>query len=85
MQVIGRQDGSGTSMCPIGYNAAFCAGWDSNNDDYGGQDCADQPLANISQGLIGYNDQFSDRGNTRISWKMEFHKSDYECMKIYLV
>ena len=40
-------------MCPIGYNAAFCAGWDSNNDDYGGQDCADQPLANISQGLTG--------------------------------
>jgi hypothetical protein len=32
---------SGTSMCPIGSNAAFCAGYDNNNDDYGGVDCGD--------------------------------------------
>jgi hypothetical protein len=25
----------------IGENAAFCRRWDSNNDDYGGQDCSD--------------------------------------------
>jgi hypothetical protein len=46
-------NGTGASMCPIGENAVFCAGWDSNNDDYGGQDCADTPLANITTSLIG--------------------------------
>jgi hypothetical protein len=44
---------SGTAMCPIGENAAFCNGWDSNNNDYGNGDCADTPLANISQFLVG--------------------------------
>jgi hypothetical protein len=44
---------SGNSMCPIGENAAFCRGWDSNNDDYGTGDCSDSPLANISYGLMG--------------------------------
>ena len=35
-------NGSGISMCPIGENAAFCRGWDSNNGvDYGYQDCGD--------------------------------------------
>jgi hypothetical protein len=34
-------NGSGNSMCPIGANAAFCQGWDSNNGDYGGSDCGD--------------------------------------------
>jgi lipoprotein NlpI len=44
---------SGNTMCPIGNNAAFCQGWDSQNDDYGGQDCADTPLANITTDLVG--------------------------------
>jgi tetratricopeptide (TPR) repeat protein len=46
-------NGSGNSMCPIGNNAAFCQGWDSNNDDYGNSDCADEPLANITTPLMG--------------------------------
>lgn len=46
-------NGSGNSMCPIGNNAVFCNGWDSNNGDYGGQDCSDSPLANISYSLMG--------------------------------
>ena len=29
------------SMSPTGENAAFCRGWDNNNDDYGGHDCGD--------------------------------------------
>jgi hypothetical protein len=43
---------TGASMCPIGENAVFCSGWDSNNDDYGDQDCADTPLANITTSLM---------------------------------
>ncbi|MGA9153893.1 MAG: hypothetical protein WBZ36_25215, partial [Candidatus Nitrosopolaris sp.] len=46
-------NGSGTAMCPIGENAAFCSGFNSNNDDYGSGDCSDTPLANISQRLVG--------------------------------
>jgi tetratricopeptide (TPR) repeat protein len=46
-------NGSGVAMCPLGENAVFCSGWDSNNDDYGGQDCADEPLANITTDLTG--------------------------------
>jgi hypothetical protein len=44
---------SGNSMCPISENAAFCRGWDSNNDDYGDQDCGDEyanytgPITNL--------------------------------------
>ena len=38
--LAGAKAATGTSMCPIGNNAAFCAGGDSNNGvDYGYQDC----------------------------------------------
>ena len=33
---------SGISMCPIDENAAFCRGFDNNNDDYGTGDCGDE-------------------------------------------
>ncbi len=49
-------NGSGSSMCPIGSNAAFCAGWDSNNGDYGDWDCGDaynNYTGPFSSGLIG--------------------------------
>jgi hypothetical protein len=46
-------NGSGNSMCPIGNNAVFCRGWDSNNGDYGCQDCSDSRLANITTDLVG--------------------------------
>ena len=49
----GNRSATGNSMYPIGENNAFCTGWDSNNGDYGGQDCSDSPLANISWFLIG--------------------------------
>jgi hypothetical protein len=45
-------NGSGNSMCPIGENAAFCRGWDNNNDDYGNQDCSDDYPANAPD-LVG--------------------------------
>jgi hypothetical protein len=44
---------SGTSMCPVGNNAVYCLGFDSNNGDYGNWDCSDSPLANITGNLIG--------------------------------
>jgi hypothetical protein len=43
-------------MCPIGNNAVFCEGWDSNNGDYGNGDCADTPLANITGYLVVVQD-----------------------------
>jgi len=46
-------NGSGNSMCPIGNNAVFCLGWNSNNGDYGYSDCADTPLANITTSPMG--------------------------------
>jgi hypothetical protein len=51
--LAGEKAATGNSMCPIGENAAFCAGWDNNNADYGGQFCSDQPLANITVNLVG--------------------------------
>ena len=46
-------NGSGNSMCPIGNNAVYCLGFDSNNDDYGYGDCSDSPSANITGNLMG--------------------------------
>ena len=50
-------NGSGISMCPIGENAAFCTGWDSNNGpDYGYRDCSDAYInytGPFSSGLLG--------------------------------
>ncbi|MFZ0512304.1 MAG: hypothetical protein WAM14_11915 [Candidatus Nitrosopolaris sp.] len=52
--LAGSKAATGNSMCPIGENAAFCAGWDNNNDDYGGQDCGDAyqnytgPITNLA-------------------------------------
>ena len=44
-------------MCPIGENAAFCHGWDSNNGpDYGYYDCGDIYInytGPFSSGLLG--------------------------------
>lgn len=33
-------------------NAAFCLGW-ANNNTFDDEDCADEPLANITTSLIG--------------------------------
>ena len=49
-------NGSGNSMCPISENAAFCHGWDSNNDDYGICDCSDNYInytGPFSSNLVG--------------------------------
>jgi hypothetical protein len=46
--LLGSKAATGNSMCPIGENAAFCGGYEDYNDDYGGQDCSDSPLSNLS-------------------------------------
>jgi hypothetical protein len=48
-------NGSGTAMCPLGQNAAFCKGWDNNNGDYGNSDCSDDyaSYTGIGTDLIG--------------------------------
>jgi hypothetical protein len=46
-------NGSGISMCPIGENAAFCTGWDSNNGVDYDHECCDAYINYTGPGLIG--------------------------------